>query len=90
MKPITLVTNYCNRSDQLDGKDLNSGELLQIQWKDGSITTENINIEESKSMFSGHGEHGESVVRKAYVFNKYHGSLSICYLNQIGILCKRV
>jgi hypothetical protein len=90
MNKIDIVRDYVLTIDSLDGKELESGESIKVQWKDGTVTTEKINVQETVTSYYGHNDCGEVIVKQAYVTKMIYGTSFICYLNQAGILCERI
>lgn len=90
MNRIKSVTNYTFTTDMLDGQELQANDKIKVQWNDGTITTENVLIDEKRERYSDQGESGYIIERKSYVNVIYHNTSLICYLNKCQVLCERV
>jgi hypothetical protein len=89
MNKVEVYSNWCYL-DQLDGKTLENGEKIRVQWPNGEETQESVVVKKHSYMISDMGSPWEVWVSEAYVHGSIHGAQSLVRLTGDGILCERV
>lgn len=62
---IYVHSNWCYH-DRLDGEDLRPGEVLQVEWPDGTIERVEVRVKLGRGV-------ADVSVRTAYTERSYHG-----------------
>lgn len=88
MKSVTRYSNW-GYWDQLDGVTLKEGELISVQWGDGTVTKESVVIREYNTVTSDHGHMCDIPHVEAYVKTSVHGTETLIRLYNNNLLCER-
>lgn len=86
MGKITRYSNWCEL-DQLDGVTLQNGEILSVEWPDGSKSVVTIEVDNTPGTYSDHGRESPMPKSIAYTPLTYRGVKSLVPL--IGCLAVR-
>ena len=73
-KHVPYVYSQWCYIDSLDGKPLKHGEILRIQWPDGSWSKERVVLEHGFDTINDMGHNCEIVVDRAYVEVGHRGA----------------
>jgi hypothetical protein len=80
VKSIDRYSNW-GYMDSLDGWTLVDGEVLRLQWPDGTVTTETIGVELGTMRYSDHGHDCTGPDHKAYITTTHHGHTQRIYIH---------
>lgn len=89
MNKIEIYKNWCE-IDQLNGINLEDGEVLKVKWPNGEITVETIILEKTSYQVSDHGHPWDVAVNRAYAQTECRGVKCLLRLSGKDILCERV
>jgi hypothetical protein len=76
--------------DILDEEEIQHLERLRIQWADGTVSEEIVEVHKSSYTISDHGSPWEVRVSKAYIPINYKGITALVRLAGQNILAERI
>lgn len=82
MSKIITRSNW-GEYDQLDGIDLQAGEVLIVEWPSGTISEETVRIKETSQRVSEQGGFTDITTRRAYIEFDHHGCNARVYLRGV-------
>jgi hypothetical protein len=87
-RPIEIDGNWCC-IDQLDGKHLEDGQVLQLKWPNGDVTIETIHLHKDTVEYSDHGKPSDYPRHRAVVHISVHGLTALVFIRENGVLVKK-
>ena len=88
MKTIETHSNWCY-IDRLDGKDIEDGESVRVEWPDGTITAERLRLKKERFPYNDHGHTYDGDNWRAYIEVTVHGLRVEVWLRDTAVKLER-